>query len=134
MSGKILDIEALHTAIMGNNWGIRVCKDDSFYRLIYKLEKQGKETSISNNEMHMLFASYKIWYERTLELLAACNSESKSDQEARAYGEKFKKDIVEHVLLIVTESQAETEDWGTKLIVCADVIAESIKNKSKMET
>ena len=128
-----MTIEALHTAIMGNNWGIKACKDDSFYRLIYKLEKQGKENMISNDDMHLLFASYKIWFNKTVELLAACNSDSQSDQEARAYGDRFKKDIVEHVLTIISESKAETEDWTTKMIVNADVIAESIKNKNNME-
>ena len=131
MSEGGLTTEKLHTAIMGNNWGMRISKDESFYRLMFKLERQGQTVKIKNEDMHLLFASYKIWHEKTLELLGACNSESEGDKEARILGEKFKKDILEHTHTIVMGSMAETEDWCTKLTVMADMIAES--NKNKME-
>jgi len=124
MADKMLTTENLHMVLMEEIWGKRACYGDSFYRLLFKLEKRGQNeaTKISNEEMYLMFASYKIWYEKTVELLEACDSDSKGDREARINGEKFKKDVLEHVHSIITESKAETPDWVTKLIVQADVI------------
>ena len=130
MSEGGLTVEKLHSAIMGNNWGIRISKDESFFRLIFKMERQGQTTKIKDEEMHLLFASYKIWFDKTIDLLAACNTESEGDKEARILGEKFKSDILEHTHSIVMGSKAETEDWSTKLTVMADMIAAS---KDKMD-
>ena len=118
---KIFDIEALHKAIMSNDWGVKISQGDSFYRLIFKLEKQGQDNIITNDEMKWLFASYKIWFAKTEELLTKCNDNSQGSNEAHELGGKLKKDIILHLHSIVTESKAETPDWNTRLMVMADI-------------
>ena len=132
MNANVLTINKMHTAIMENQWGNKISQGDNFYKLIFKLEKQGKESSISNEEMYLLFESYKIWFKKTNELLGACNSESDADTEARVYGERFKTDIMEHVHSIIMESSAETPDWSTKLVVTADMV--ELAKKNAMQT
>ena len=128
MAEKVLTTDMLHVALMENNWGVRACYGASFYRLLFKLEKKGQNGSITNEEMNLMFASYKIWYDQCIQLLNACSSDSKGDKEARISGEKIKKDIIEHIHSIVMESTAETQDWNTKLIVAADVVAQRQAN------
>ena len=60
-----MDTEKLHLAIMSKkDWGNKLSENDSFYRLLFKLDKireNNKELTIEDT--NWLFASYQKWFE-----------------------------------------------------------------------
>ena len=136
-----MDSEKLHLAIMSKkDWGNKLSENDSFYRLLFKLDKireNDKELSIENT--NWLFASYQKWFEKVEQMLEECMEDNAGNREAHEYGEQLKVDILNHVHEIITESKLEQKDLINDLTVKADIEkvgiarAEEIKVKN-MET
>jgi len=119
-----MNTEQLHLAIMsGNDWGNRLSENDSFYRLLFKLDKKrdNETEKLTNEEVNWLFASYKKWFTKTQAMLEDCFEDNQGNQEAQKYGEQLKFDILDHVHQILNECKLESEELRGKLQVQADI-------------
>ena len=119
-----MDAEQLHLAIMsGNDWGNRLSENDSFYRLLFKLDKKrdNETEKLTNSEVNWLFASYKKWFIKTQAMLEDCFEDSQGNQEAQKFGEQLKYDILDHVHQIINECKLENEELHSNLQVQADI-------------
>ena len=119
-----MNTEQLHLAVMsGNDWGNRLSENDSFYRLLFKLDKKrdNETEKLTNEEVNWLFASYKKWFTKTQDMLEDCFEDSQGNQEAQKYGEQLKFDILSHVHQILNECKLESEELRGKLQVQADI-------------
>ena len=135
-----MDTEKLHTAIMTHqDWGNKLSENDSFYRLLFRLDKvrESNET-LSTENVKWLFASYKKWFVKAQKMLEDCNDDNLGNQEAVTYGEQLKYDILQHVHSIITESKLEEADLINKLTIIADmetarIEREAIENKQMQQ-
>lgn len=124
-----MDTERLHIAIFCQaNWGSKLSEGDSFYRLLFKLDKKRENDEIMTNEdVNWLFASYKKWFIKAESLLEDCIEDNTGNQEALSYGKQLKYDILQHVHTIITESKLENNDLRSQLTIKADI------EKAKLE-
>ena len=130
-----MDCEKLHFAIMGNeNWGNKLSENDSFYRLLFKLDKvREREDKLKTEDAYWLFASYRKWFLKAEKLLEDCTENNAGNREALEYGRQLKFDILEHVHEIITESALEKEDLIQELIVKADIEKQRISRIQQEE-
>ena len=127
-----MDTEKLHTAIMVNqDWGNKLSENDSFYRLLFRLDKVRENNEVLTSEnVKWLFASYKKWFCRAQEMLNDCNDDNIGNQEALTFGEQLKFDILQHVHTIITESVLEESELINKLTIIADMEAARIAREN----
>ena len=124
-----MDTERLHIAIFcETNWGSKLSEGDSFYRLLFKLDKKREnDEMITNEDVGWLFASYKKWFAKAESLLEDCNDDNAGNKEAQLYGKQLKYDILQHVHTIITESKLENDELRSQLTIKADI------EKAKLE-
>ena len=124
-----MDTERLHIAIFcQTNWGSKLSEGDSFYRLLFKLDKKREnDEMITNEDVGWLFASYKKWFAKAESLLEDCNDDNAGNKEAQLYGKQLKYDILQHVHTIITESKLENDELRSQLTIKADI------EKAKLE-
>ena len=118
-----MDSEKLHIGIMvKDNWGNKLSENESFYRLLFKLEKKKEtEEKLTNEEVGWLFASYKKWFIKTQEMLGDCYEATAGNREAQSFGEQLKFDILDHVHQIITECKLENDQLINDITVQADI-------------
>ena len=118
-----MDTEKLHLAIMSvAEWGNKLSENDSFYRLLFKLDKVRENNGVlKNDEVNWLFASYKKWFQKAQEMLEECVEDNAGNREALQYGEQLKVDILAHVLDIINESNLENKNLHNDLTIKADI-------------
>ena len=128
-----MDTEKLHIAIMSqSNWGNKLSEGDSFYRLLFKLDKKREtEEKLSTTEVHWLFASYRKWFLKAEELLEECSDNNAGNKEAQVYGNQLKYDILQHTHTIIQESKLENDNLLNDLTVKADIEKARIEREKK---
>jgi len=128
-----MNSEKLHIAIMSQkNWGNKLSEGDSFYRLLYKLDKKKEsDEKLTMTEVHWLFASYRKWFLKAEELLEECNEDNAGNKEAQEYGNQLKYDILQHTHSIIQESKPENEDLLHDLTVKADIEIAKVEREKK---
>ena len=128
-----MDKEKLHLAIMSkDNWGSKLSENDSFYRLLFKLDKvRDNDQVLSTENVYWLFASYRKWFLKAQELLEECYEDNAGNREALEYGKQLKYDILQHVHDIVTESKLEKKDLHHDLTIKADIEKQTMLREQK---
>ena len=128
-----MDSENLHLAIMSNEqWGNKVSENDSFYRLLFKLDKVREQNeTLKTEDVLWLFASYRKWFIKAQKLLNECCEDNAGNREALAYREQLKVDIIQHVLDIINESKLENNDLHNDLKIKADIERARIEREAK---
>ena len=128
-----MDSEKLHIAIMSQtNWGNKLSEGDSFYRLLYKLDKKREnDEELTMTEVNWLFASYRKWFLKAEELLEECTDDNAGNKEAQEYGNQLKYDILQHTHTIIQESKLENDNLLNDLTVKADIEIARIDREQK---
>ena len=134
-----MDTEKLHLAIMSEkNWGNKLSEGDSFYRLLFKLDKKrDNDEKLTTEEVNWLFASYRKWFLKAEELLEECTEDNAGNKEAQTYGKQLKYDILQHTHTIIQECELENNELINDLTIKADIekakIAREQKERKPME-
>ena len=120
-----MDTKKLHEVIMNETeWGNKLSEGDSFYRLLFRMDKKRDNNEIVTKEdINWVFASYKKWYEKVQELLSDCYEDCAGNREAQTFGDQLKFDVINHILTIVVESNLEEKDLTSGLQVKYDMEA-----------
>ena len=128
-----MDSRSLHLAIMSvEKWGNKLSENDSFYRLLFKLDKvrENNET-LKNEDVQWLFASYRKWFLKAEKMLEDCIEDNAGNREAQEYGEQLKVDIIQHVMDIINESKLENNNLHNDLQVKADIEIARIEREKR---
>ena len=128
-----MDTERLHLAIMSEkNWGNKLSEGDSFYRLLFKLDKKREsDEKLTMEEVNWLFASYRKWFLKAEELLEECIEDNAGNKEAQKYGKQLKYDILHHTHTIIQECKLVNEELVNDLTVKADIEKAKIDREQK---
>ena len=128
-----MDTEKLHLAILGEkNWGNKLSEGDSFYRLLFKLDKKREnDEKLTMEEVNWLFASYRKWFLKAEELLEECIEDNAGNKEAQTFGKQLKYDILQHTHTIIQESKLENGGLINDLTVKADIEKARINREQK---